>query len=175
MNSIGSYGGGCRFSLLTLAGLSALLHQLRDYAGPSGLVAGSNSGSRIAVEVLMEQNQIAPVRIGLELFEIAEHRPAAFFIAKKNVRHAARQFSRHFPQGHCLSRSGGELNLKVVAQVVMKLLERLDQQVVQREPNGATPVGIPAEQSSRRLAGVIIHAVLHPVHMKEIGVDAMEL
>src|SRR5208282_3493640 len=113
MNSVGSDRCSRRFSLLAFAGLSALLHQLRDYAGPSGLVACSNSGSRIAVEVLMKQNQVAPVRIGLELFEIAEHRPAAFFIAKKNVRHAARQFSRHSPQGHHLSRSGWKLNLEV--------------------------------------------------------------
>src|SRR5271166_3434599 len=129
MNSVGSYRGSRRLalSLLALAGLSTLLHQLRDYAGPSGLVARSNSGARIAMEVLMEQHQVAPVGIGLELFEIAEHRPAAFFIAKKNVRHAARQFSRHSPQGHHLSRPGWELNLEIVAQVVMKLLERLDQ------------------------------------------------
>src|SRR5271169_4441015 len=140
MNSVGSYRGSRRFSLIAFAGLSALLHQLRDHAGPSGLVARSNSGSRIAVEVLMKQNQVAPVRIGLELFEITEHRPAAIFIAKKNVRHPARKFSRYLPQGHHLSRSGGELNLKVVAKVVMKLLERLDQQVVQRKPNRATPV-----------------------------------
>src|SRR5271157_4889762 len=103
MNSVGSYRGSRRFS--ALAGLSALLHQLRDDAGPSGLVARSNSGSRIAVEVLMEQHQVTPMRISLELFEIAEHRPAAILIAKKNVRHPARKFSRYLPQSHHLSRS----------------------------------------------------------------------
>src|SRR5271166_2194160 len=140
MNSVGSDRCSRRFSLLAFAGLSALLHQLRDDAGPSGLVARSNSGSRIAVEVLMEQHQVTPVRIGLELFEIAEHRAATIFIAKENVRHAARKFSRDLPQSHHLSRSRWKLDLKVVAQVVMELLERFDQQVVRRKPNGAAPV-----------------------------------
>jgi len=81
------------------------------------------SGSRVTVEVLVEEDQVTPVWVGLKFFEIPEDRSAALAILKKYTRHAARQFSRHFPQGHHLSRSGWELNFEVVAQVVMKLLE----------------------------------------------------
>src|SRR6266571_855383 len=115
-------------------------------------MAGSYSGAGIAVEIFVKQNQVTPVWVGLELFEITEHRSAPSLILEKYVRHATRQFSRYFPQGHHLSRSGWELDFEVVAQVVMKLLKRFNEQVVHREPNGATPVGVAAEQSGRRLA-----------------------
>ncbi len=175
MNSVCGYRGSRRFSLLALAGLSALLHQLRDHARPSGLVAGSDSSSRVTVEILVEQDQVAPMGVRLKLLQIPEHRSAAFFISKEYTCHAARKFSRYFPQSHHLSRSGWKLNLKVVAKVVMELLERLDQQVVHRKPDGAAPVLISTEQPGRRLAGLVIHAVLHSVHMEGVGVAPMEL
>src|SRR6058998_3382122 len=39
----------------------------RDRTGPPRLVAGAEPRSVVAVEVLIEEDQIAPVRIGLEL------------------------------------------------------------------------------------------------------------
>ena len=45
---------------------SALLQQLGDQAGPAGLMAGAEPGAVVAVEVFVEQDQVAPVRIGLE-------------------------------------------------------------------------------------------------------------
>src|SRR5208337_2044691 len=34
--------------------------------GPAGLVTGADAGSVVAVEVLIEQHQVAPVRVGLQ-------------------------------------------------------------------------------------------------------------
>src|SRR5688572_30259494 len=42
-------------------------------SGPPGLVAGTEAGAVVAVEILMEQQQIAPVGIGLERLLAAEH------------------------------------------------------------------------------------------------------
>ena len=47
-----------------------------DEAGPPGLVAGAEAGAVVAVEVLVEQDQVAPVRIVLEL-GACRRRPAA--------------------------------------------------------------------------------------------------
>src|SRR5712691_6760904 len=112
-------------------------------------MAGPDSGPGITVEVFVKEHQIAPMWVRLKLLQFSEHRPAALLILKEYARHTARQFSRHFPQGHHLSRPGRELDLELVPEVVMELLERLDQQVVHREPDRSTPVGVPAEQSGR--------------------------
>src|ERR1043165_3570124 len=39
-------------------------------------------------------------------------------------------------------------------------LERLDEQVVDREPNGSPPVRIPSEQATGTLRGIILHPEL---------------
>jgi len=52
-------------------------------------MAGSDSGSRISVETFVKQNEIAPVRIGLEFVEVSEHGAASLLIAKKNAGNTA--------------------------------------------------------------------------------------
>ena len=86
-------------------------------------MAGSYSRPGVAVEVLVEEDQIAPVRVGLELFEIPEYRSAAPLILKEYVGHAARQISCYFPEAHHVSRASGALDLEVRSEVVMKLLQ----------------------------------------------------
>ena len=43
--------------------------------GPAGLVAGAQPRPVVAVEVLVEEDVVAPVRIGLELLRAAIDRP----------------------------------------------------------------------------------------------------
>ena len=40
--------------------------QFDDHGGPSGLMAGANTGAVIAVEVLVEEQQILPMGIALK-------------------------------------------------------------------------------------------------------------
>src|SRR5215472_2085280 len=42
------------------------MHDPRDHAGPSGLMAGAEPGAAVAVEILVEQDEIAPMRVFLE-------------------------------------------------------------------------------------------------------------
>ena len=62
-----------------------LLVQFQDHAGrqggPAGLVAGAHARPCVSVEILMEGNVVAPVRVELELFIVAEYRPASADIA----------------------------------------------------------------------------------------------
>src|SRR5215475_12020444 len=51
---------------IAFIGFSTLLKQLGDEGGPAGLMACADRRTRVAVEVLVERNQIVPVRIGLE-------------------------------------------------------------------------------------------------------------
>ena len=61
-------------------------------------------------------------------------------------RQPARQFRRHLPEVHHLPRAGRAFHLEIVAEVVVELLQRFDQQVVDREPDRPAPVGVAAEQ-----------------------------
>src|SRR5207245_9790877 len=115
-------------------------------------MAGPNSSSRVTVEVLVKQDQIAPMWVGLELFEISEHRPATSLILKKYACHPARQFARYLPQVHHLSRSSRELDFEVVAAIVVNLMQRLDEQLVSRERDRAGPDGVADTMPCRILA-----------------------
>jgi len=122
MNSVCGYFGNRRFGFLAVSGLSALLHQLGDHTGPSGLMAGSYSGTRVAVEIFVKQHQVTPVWVRLEFLQIPKYRSAPPLILEKYVRHTTRQFSRHFLEGHHISRPSWEFNFEAVAEIVMKLL-----------------------------------------------------
>src|SRR6266542_1886711 len=52
-----------------------------DQTGPAGLVAGAEPGAVITVEVFVEKDQIAPVRILLKLACAAVDRPPVISIA----------------------------------------------------------------------------------------------
>ena len=95
--------------------------------------------------------------------EIAEYRPAALFVLQEDAGQAAREFGRHFPQVHHVPEPVGNSTLKSVAQVVMELLQRLDQQKIHREPDRSAPVGVAAEQSGGRFGRLVVHAMLAAV------------
>src|SRR5947199_3627806 len=100
--------------------------------------------------------------VGLELFEISKHWPATSLILKKYACHPARQFARYLPQVHHLSRSSRELDFEVVTEVVVKLLQRLDEQVVRRAPDGAAPAGVaskPCRRGADRGAGTRVQVL----------------
>ena len=89
-----------------------------------------------------------------EISPIAMDWPSALFIPKKNSGQPPRQFRRNISEGHHIARTGGELDFEVISEVVMELLQRFDQQIVHREPDGSAPVRISAKEpvvDSRRL------------------------
>src|SRR6266540_7303137 len=103
--------------------LLVLLNQLRDQAGPAGLMAGTNATAVVTVEVLVEQDQIAPVRIGLESFVRSVHRSASVGAAQEGARQPARDLRCHFGQRHPATRPRRTLHREVVPEVVMEPLQ----------------------------------------------------
>src|SRR5579883_953511 len=171
----GSVGGGEFFGVggAGLALFAALLHEFGEQAGPSGLVAGADAAAVVAVEVFVEQDQVAPVGIGLELVEVAEYRAPAVAVAQEQIVQAAREFGGDLPQTHPLAGAGGEFYLEAVSQIVMEFLQGFDQQEVHREPDRAAPVGIASEQPGRRFAGFVVDAVVHAVDREHVGMLAV--
>src|SRR5262245_45070485 len=65
------------------------VHGTGDDAGPSRLVARTEPGAVVAVEVLVEQHEIAPVRILLELLDPSVDRPPALRVSEEDARQAS--------------------------------------------------------------------------------------
>src|SRR5437879_967716 len=56
------------------------MHHAGDNAGPASLMAGAEAGPVVAVEVFVEQDQVTPVRVFLELLRAAVDRPPAILV-----------------------------------------------------------------------------------------------
>ena len=130
-----------------LRGLT-VLQQTSDQGGPAGLMAGPEPLAGVAVEVLVEQDQIAPVRVLGEARVRPVARPPALVRQGRKIR-ARREASslRDLLEIHQPAGAGRALDPQGVAVEVVVALQGLDQQVVQREPDRAR-----ASWSCRRTA-----------------------
>ena len=77
--------------------------QQRHGPGPAGLVAGADPGTVVAVEVLVEQQQVVPVGIALELLDPAEHRPAPVLVLGEGRRQPSADLARDLEQVQLVS------------------------------------------------------------------------
>src|SRR2546427_5511289 len=78
--------------------LAALLQELGDEARPARLVACAHAGAIVAVEVFVEENQVAPVGVPLERFRPAEDRPAPVLAAQKDPGEPPRELAGDLPE-----------------------------------------------------------------------------
>src|SRR2546425_12166677 len=122
--------------------LAALLEQLGDQRGPARLVAGADAGTVVAVKVFVEEDQVLPVRVALELFGPAVDRAPTLGVAQEDAREPARELRGNLPQVEPPIAAGGKRDCERVAVEMVELLQRLDQQVVHAEPHRAAPVRV---------------------------------
>src|SRR5262245_28268371 len=116
-------------------------------AGPTGLMACAQSRPIVSVEVFVEENVIAPVRVGLELVGAAVNRPPAVLISQKDIRETAADLLSHAVERHLPARPGGALDRKTVTVVGVVLEQRPDDQTVHRQPNRTAPIRVAAEHA----------------------------
>src|SRR5438128_11171625 len=95
------YSGQCVRGAVRIL-LPALLQELGHEPGPAGLVAGANAGAVVTVEVLVEEDEVAPVRIGLERVGAAVDRTPAVGPLEEDAGEPSRQLRRHVPERHRL-------------------------------------------------------------------------
>ena len=77
--------------------LPVLLNKLRYHAGPSRLMARAQSFAGVAVKILVEQNQVTPVRVVLELGTIAVDRASTFLILEEQCDEPMRELGCDIP------------------------------------------------------------------------------
>src|SRR5436305_11453079 len=112
----------------TSALLPTLLDEFGDEARPARLMVCAQPGAVVAVKVLVEQDQVLPVRIGLELLGAAEHRTPAALVPQEELDEPPRELRRHLREVQQATRAGRKLHLEVVPQEIMELLQRFNDQ-----------------------------------------------
>src|SRR5262245_17727827 len=127
------------------------------------------------MEVLIKQDQVAPVRIGLEFFAVSVHWTATGGISEKQLDEPVGEVGRHLPEIGRVAGPRRKGKLEIVTQEIMMLLQRLDDEVVQGKPHRAAPIRIPAEYSGRRLPGFVIQDKPLPVEVQDEGFFGMAL
>src|SRR6266516_5184965 len=76
-----------------------------------------------------------------------EHGALAVFALQEQLRQSARELVGHFVDGFELAGAGRALDFEIVAVVVVKFLQRLDKQIIQRHPDRPAPVRVAAKQT----------------------------
>src|SRR5256714_15027728 len=133
-------------------------------------MAGAYTAPAITVEVLVEWNVIAPVRIVLKGRTGAKDRPAALLVTQKDVCEPPREFLRHLPERQFRAGASRVFYREIFAIELIVFLERFDQQEIDGEPDRPAPVGIPPEGSGGRFARLVMHRKVPVLCIKLIGV-----
>src|SRR3974377_2146562 len=114
-------------------------------------MAGPNTGTGIRIEVLVEQDVVAPMLI-LPPGVIAMGRPASFFVADEQAGQPSRDLLADLQESHLASRANRTLDLKVVAQVSILVNQGSDEHELHRHPDPPAPVGVPPDHPPVRVS-----------------------
>src|SRR5687767_9714881 len=117
-------------------------------------MTGADAASAVPMEVLVEEHEVLPVGIPGEAIvgAVAGATPRA--VGQEDPGESCTQLPRYFLKVQHASRSDGAFDSEVRAIEMVEPFDGLEQQVVEREPDRASPVGVAPEQSGARLARV---------------------
>src|SRR5712692_5351147 len=148
---------------------TTLLEEFGDEPGPARLVTCAQAGTVVPVKIFVKQDKVFPMGIVLKKVDSAGNRAAPVLAANKDVNEAAGDFRGDFPKIRLLGGARRALDFEIFTIVVMKFLQRFNEKIIQRKPNGAAPVRIAAEDPASRLGRLIIHAIDLTVYMDFVG------
>jgi hypothetical protein len=122
--------------------------------GPAGLVAGPDAAAVVAVEIFVEEHEIAEMRVASVARAPAVHGAPAAGAGEKDRPEAAGDLMGGIAQVEHLAGADGHLDQQRIAVVGVIAFEGLDQKIVDGKPDWAAPVGIAAEEMGVASAGV---------------------
>src|ERR1700733_12520286 len=138
------------------------LDQRGNKPSPSGLMARTDAGSIVSMEVLVEQQMILPMGILLEFLDTSEDRATAVLVTQKDAAQPCRDISGNLEKVLLDARTGWAFDLEVIAVVSEVMQQRPDDQGVDRHPDGSPPVLVAAKHPGVRFSGKIAHSVFLP-------------
>src|SRR5215212_1543465 len=107
-------------------------------------MAGPQSGAIVAVEVLIEQHQVAPVRVVAKLVRAAVYRPMTVLVLEKDPRKTPSDLLGNLVERHQVAGSGRTFDLEVVAVIAVILQQGSDDEPIDGHPDGSAPVRVAA-------------------------------
>ena len=143
-------------------------------ASPAGLVARAQSRPVVAVKVFIEEEMVAPMRIGLELLRATIDRTLPLFIPQEDPAQPIRDLLGDLEEVHHLAGPGGAFNFEIVAVIEIEIQERPDNHDVHRHPDRPSPVGVAAEHAGVGFPRQVVHPVLLAAHVENIGVPLVK-
>src|SRR5450631_2845647 len=105
--------------------------QFGDQRGPPRLVRGPDPASGVAVKILVERDAVLVMGVRLQLGLVTQHGPLAVGVLQENARQAMRQLGGDLLDREIAARSRRAFHLEVIAVVMMKFLQRLDNEEIQ--------------------------------------------
>src|SRR5262245_14169663 len=149
---------------------AAVLEQHRRQRSPSRLVTGAKPRAVVAMEILVERNEITPVWICLEVVIATEHWPQPIVFAQADRDQPLRQVVGDRLQAHHLPGASRMLDRHGVAVELRIGGQRLNEQKVHRKPDRSAPVGVAAEHAVLRLSRHVLDGVGLIAHVKGVGI-----
>src|SRR5262249_17058223 len=149
--------------------LGESLNEEGNDTGPAGLMAGPNPCTGVSVEILVEQDVVAPVLI-VPPAMIAVGRPASLLVADEQARQPSRDLLTDLQEIQLAPRADWALDLEVVAQVGVLVDQGADEHELHRHPDRSAPVGVPPKHPAVRIARDVTDPVLLSANVEDIGV-----
>src|SRR4051812_7922550 len=118
------------------------MHAPGNDASPAGLMAGTEAGAVVAVEVLVEREVITPVRVLLKLAGTSVDRPPTLVVPQKDTGQPARDLLGDLIQVHEPARARGTFDGELIAVEGVILQQAPDDQGVDGHPDRSAPVGV---------------------------------
>ena len=107
-------------------------------------------------------NRASADRSGI-ILRAAEYRTPPI-VSRRKILISRREISAATCPDPFVPRARRALHLEIFAKIMVKLLQRFDQQIVHRKPDRPPPVRISAEQTGRRFGRLVVHAACCAVH-----------
>src|SRR5439155_2810752 len=164
----------CHFNLARRGRLfSPRLQQLGHQAGPPRLVRCAHAPSRVTVKVLVKQHMVAKVWVVLKATVAAEYGPLAVRIPEEDPVQAGGELAGDLVDRVIPTGTRRTLHFEIVAVVVVELLERFDEQVIDRHPDRSAPIRVSAKESRRGFAGLILDREALPIPLERVWTIAV--
>ncbi len=107
----------------------------------------------------VEEEVVAPVRIGLEFLGLAIHWPVPRLVVEENAGQSISDLAADLEEVHQVPRAGRTFDFERIAVIQIILQQGAHQQRVHRHPDRTTPIGVAAEHAGIRLRRKISHSV----------------
>src|ERR1700722_6231195 len=123
----------------------------------------------ITVKELVKQDQVLKMLILGKAAFVSVDRSNSVLALEKQPRRTCRKSSGNVTEVHPFARPGRVLHCQISAIVLMELLKRLNDQVIERHPDWPAPVGVAAVQPGLALGRLITSRNLDALVPKYVG------